>query len=118
MDERINKWLDALELLVKQYSSDVLDTILAVVQITGIQQLVFGVITLLVFVALNGFAYFLWTKKMKHPDEDWDVGALFMHLISAFPFLHACIVLFNIWNWVAVFNPKLYLAYKIFSKLL
>ena len=114
--------LDKLEAITTQYAPDVVDKAVQSVAVTGISNLVWGLV---------GFAalYFTWfaTKRLvsffvrkKESGgywSDWQIGYVLSFVVGAF----VCFVLalssvwtvFDVWNWVAIFNPELAMAHKI-----
>lgn len=113
--------LEKLDALATQYTPEVMDAAITAVKITAIGNLVWGVFGLV----CAGVAWWL-TKnftgycRVKKQDggwmSDWQIGwALGFGIggaVSTFIALFAISSLFEVWNWVAIFEPKLALAHR------
>lgn len=104
---------DQLQELAKQYGPDVADAALMMARIDAAQGLVGGVvaavITWVCFVSTRS----LIKKAKAQPYEMWDVGAIIVGVCGAFAALVAVLTLADIWRWVGIFEPKLWLAKRI-----
>lgn len=112
------EYTQALEEITKQYTPDVVDAALKVVQLNGVFSLLEAFVWFLPFCIISCICLYYFWKGVKEDDDD---KKFFSILISIIP----CIVtgiaishLINIWSWVAIFEPKLWIAYKILGKLL
>ena len=122
VEEKAVELLDKLDSLATQYTPEVIDGATSAVTVTAIGELIWGVIGLLsaylIFRAGKSLTAFLVKKK----EEDgywsmWEIGFGMSSGITIF----ACTILtltsvfglFNIWNWVAIYNPELALAHRI-----
>lgn len=115
-------YLNAFEELAKQYTPTIIDAALKVVQINGLQTLIIGFSLVLLFIIYFVFAI-LTAKKMKkaNPHIDMEGYTLLALIVGTVPFALGATgaqKVLNIWNWVAIFEPKLYIAYRIFEKML
>jgi hypothetical protein len=115
------EYLGALEALTKEYAPDVAEAGLNVTRFIGAQQLLYGGIGLLLLVVNVIVARAIWKSI---DGESYDANdkrfAIFMVSLVVQIFCIAFLTyrLFVIWNYVAIFEPKLYIAYKIFEKVL
>ncbi len=114
--------LNKLEALTTQYTPEVMDAAITSVKVTATGNLVMG------FIGLGAAFAVLWLAKnftthcrAKRQEDgwmsNWDVGAALTFfisgVISGIMAVFSIWTLFDVWNWVAVFNPKLALAHKI-----
>ena len=123
VEEKIVSILDKLEALAKQYSPEVVDSAIDVVRMTGISNILEGIICGLAsigcfFLSLYLFRFFSMKEKEEHSvDASWDLfkvlivifGAVFVIIFTTACFLSV----FDTWSWIAVFDPKLALAKKV-----
>ena len=122
LEEKAVEMLDKFEALASQYGPEVINGATSAVVVTGIGDILQG------FVAL-GAAFIVWyltknfTKYAKRKKDecgflsDWEMGWAAGMGIGIFTsgLLAACGIwtLFDVWNWVAIFNPKLALAHRL-----
>jgi len=115
------EYLGAFEELAKRYTPDIIDTSLIIIQITCLSNLLIALVAICVAVGL--FKVFLWNaqENKKVPQiygtDKYICGMVFSGCGCGIAGLFG-LTIFNIWYWVGVFNPKLYIAYKIFAKVL
>lgn len=100
---------------VVKYTPDVVDAGLWVVRIDGIQTLTFSILGLLAAFILGHASYKFWKYLEKECELDGPVIVfpLFGGIITIIMIIGNTITLLNVWNWVAIFEPKLYLAKQI-----
>ena len=143
VEEKIVSMLDALQSgvvhvgeQVVKYSPDVADAALWVVRIEGVSALIYGVIGLFaIAIAIILFRKYLWHNSQytaefklycsKQGVEErihrnnannhyfWRLAFGFSALGFTFVGFGFLKKLLDIWNWVAVFEPKLYIAKQI-----
>lgn len=112
---------------IVQYSPDVTDAMFWVVRLNAIQNLVLAIAVLVL--SAFGFWYAAsLSKKIKAlPEDSWNSSAKAMDLtmgkwvtrvVSSFPLVISGASLIDVWNWVAVFEPKLWLAKQIINQVL
>lgn len=114
------KLSEKLAQLAEQYGPDVVDAGLAVARVTAAQKLLYGLI------AVIGSTAFFWIARYlvrKVRDENWDeffgIGGIFISgALGLFFAIGGLIDLLSIWNWVGVFEPKLWIAHRILEKAL
>lgn len=125
VETKIVSMLDALqhgivtvgEKAVK-YSPDIADAALSVTQITGAAELLYGI--------GQGIALFLCVKfclffyKTAVEDDSFGAGLAVAGFASASVGLAISVIyaFFNVWNYVAIFNPKIYIAHQIIEKVM
>jgi len=124
------EYLEAFEKLAVQHTPDVVETGLRVVQINAIQSLIMPAAFFVAgsFVCYQGRRLWNIGKEIHQHDRDnvrdprdrdnFYLPGACLGVIGGFIILFAATELFNIWKWIALFEPKLYLAYRIFEKLL
>jgi hypothetical protein len=114
MDEKFWDWAEKIEQLLAQYTGPTADIVLTAVRVEAIQSLVYGTICAVVAVC----CYFSNKRARKELEEnrwsEWwegiDIGSLIVGAIVVF----CCIlILCDVWVWVALVRPELYLAHKI-----
>ena len=122
LEQKTVEILDKLDALATQYTPEVVDGAIAAVQVTGVGNIIWGL-------AGAVCAYLCWwlsrnftqyARKKKQEDgymSDWELGiaigfgaGIFFTGLMA---MLSVVYLFDIWNWVAIFNPKLALAHRI-----
>ena len=123
VEEKIVSILDQLEALAKQYSPEVLDSAIDVVRMTGISNILEGVICGLAsagcfFLSLYLFRFFSVKEKEEQSlDAPWELFKVMIVIfgaVSVIIFTTACFVnVFDAWSWIAIFDPKLALAKKV-----
>lgn len=124
-DEAISKLTAAAEVTVaklgtlgQKYGGEVIDAGLWVVRIHAVADLLWGLA--LAGAALASFLTFRrlipWAKSVvaKDPESDWAWIPVVLSLVVVFPFgVSSAMRLFDIWNWVAIFEPKLWVAKRL-----
>ena len=122
LEQKAVELLDKLDSLATQYTPDVINAASSAVSITAMGNILTGFFGLgciwLVWWITKNFATY---ARRKAEDEgwmsDWDIGwflILGIGGVTSTVFALASIPnLFNIWNWVAIVNPKLALAHRI-----
>lgn len=108
---------------VVKYTPDVIDAGLWVIRIEGIQALVFSLSFLLPLWLLHPFAKrsLAWAQAATKEDDDNFPSFLLPIILYGIVILFAAqafYILTNIWSWVAVFEPKLYLAKQIIASVI
>jgi hypothetical protein len=121
LGDKALEYLNALEQITKQYAPDVLDAAMGVVQMQAAGNL-------LTALGICAGIYLFWRFAAKpltsiyKGNYDWDIpaGAALVagSVGSGIGAIIAVIILLDIWVWTALFNPKLYLAYKLLGKVL
>ena len=114
--------LDKLEKLTTQYAPEVLDAAASAVRVTGIGNIITGIgsmvsAAIVIWIAKN-FANICRKKKEEEGYmSEWELGMGLSLAVGGITGSVLSIVflfrLLNIWNWIAIFNPKLALAHKI-----
>lgn len=137
VQQKVVEWMDSIEEGVKEYSPEVVDAGLTVVQLIGLQELVLATIGLLIVAAIilsgyktyvsyheyskedspgnHGTLFKMWGLRVFDSDGDPQAGSVAI-IIAVFTIIGisipSLVSLLNIWNWVAVFYPKLWIAHK------
>ncbi len=111
--EKSLTYLDKFEQLAIDYTPKVIDAGVAIARIEGIQKLIYGMIGFLLFF---GPIYLLLKNKQIFIDNTEEFH-IFMSFSLLFSFVGLFLVsnLFNIWNYIAIFHPELYIGYKIIN---
>lgn len=122
LEQKAVDLLEKLEALATQYTPGVFDAATAAVTVTAFGNLLSG------FVGIGAAFFTLWVTKnfatfcRRKRDEkgwmsDWDIGWTLGlgvgSITSTVLALCAIPALFNVWNWVALVNPKLALAHRV-----
>ena len=110
-----------VESVVNKYGATVVDTVLWVTRVEAINQLGQGFIALLVL----GILYKIWKGAFKFYD-DWEdhylgpvvIGGCATLVVGLAALIFVIVNLLNIWLYVAVAKPELYLAKKAIDKVL
>lgn len=113
--------LDKLTNLAEKYGSEVTDAALLAVRVNGVHELVLATVGGTMAAAI-GYAAYRCGKKAAAVLKDnpygsgeipYFFGAAGLGLVSAMAGLINGIALFNVWNWVAIFEPKLWIAKRL-----
>jgi hypothetical protein len=114
------EYLASFEELTKQYAPDALEAALTVVMLGGVQNVVFGVMGLAALASGAWLIHKGYTRGIQH--HNFDAGAGFFAPGGALVVLGVVTILasglLSLWTYVAIFEPKLYIAYKLFGRLL
>lgn len=99
-----------------KYAPDVMQAALSVTVINGVQDLMFSIIFLLaliifVFILIFGIKQ----VKLNQFNDGWQAFGVVGCFFSSVCFL---ISICNVWMWVEIFNPKLYIAHQIVQQVL
>lgn len=125
MDEKVFDKLQAgvevitskLTTLGEKYGPEVIDAGLWVVRINGVQTLAFaaaGVISAIVLLALFGRRVWRWGVNAWVDSEGLVIIPLGIFYVScAMVIIGNTLTLLNIWHWVAIFEPKLWIAKRL-----
>jgi hypothetical protein len=111
-----NKLLEIINQIQSQivnHSPDAINLILLNVKMEGITHLCVGVIYLLACVCLYPF---LPNNAKSIKDEDINIGNAIGVTVFYICFGFSLYYFLNIWNYVAIFNPKLYLVNQLMNK--
>lgn len=122
LEQKAVELLDKLDALATKYTPDVIDAATSAVTVTAIGNIISGLVGV-------GAAVFAWwvtknfstyARKKKQDGgwmSDWDVGwALGLGIGGITSVIIALVSvwhLFDVWNWVALVNPKLALAHGV-----
>jgi len=118
LEEKVVHLLNQLENLSKQYTPEVFDAAVAVIQMNGITEILGGLIVIVLAVAVGYISLRLYKYAGQKYEEDymsdWNevqgVVQWIGPIITITLLVIASCFLFDIWNWIAIFNPKLALA--------
>ena len=122
LEQKAVELLDKLDTMATKYTPEVIDAATSAVTVTAIGNILSGLVgigaVIFTWWATKNFAKYC---RRKHQAEgwrsDWDVGwALGLGvggITSGIIALISVWSLFDVWNWVALFNPKLALAHRI-----
>ena len=114
--------LDKLEALTTQYAPDVVEQATHAVVVTGVSNLVNSIVG---FAALyyawlatsKLVSFFVRRKEAEGYWSDWEIGytlAYITGVLTCYTIAMASVwPIFDVWNWVAIFNPELAMAHKI-----
>lgn len=121
-----DKMIEAIEhvsakiaLLADKYGPEIIETGLSVVRLTGLNKLILSVGGALVGGVVAYVAYHWVRKECAGKDDFFDTNPIvvfFGGIAAFFGAVAASVNIFkvlDIWNWVAIFEPKLYIARKL-----
>ena len=118
---KAKEYAGALETLTKEYAPEVVNAGLMVVRINGIQSLLTGFLGVLWLAAVMAIFFWRWVPHTSTwTNEDDRVFGITMGAAVALVVSVPGLILSTrlaVWNWVAVFEPKLWLAKAVFAKL-
>ena len=113
--------LDKLTNLAEKYGSEVTDAALLAVRVNGASSLVLGVLAL-TFAAGAAYAAYWFGKKVNETLKDDPYGSgdvplmaasIVAGFVSAVAGLIGSTMLLDVWNWVAIVEPKLWIAKRL-----
>ena len=113
--------LDKLDAITTQYAPDVINSVIKVVQVTGLSRIFYGIIGcfICVIVAKKLANKRTELKKMDGYNSDCEVRVVVSYILGVVVIivLTICSIfeLCDVWNWIAMFDPKLALANKLFG---
>lgn len=119
LGDKALEYLNSFEELTKQYAPDVVNAALTVVQLKAV-----GMLISAAGVSLG--IYIFWrfvAPRFKAMLDSYNtdivavLGFIAGGLCTAAGSIFVVLVIFDIWTYVAIFNPKLYIAARIFGKL-
>jgi len=122
LEQKTIELLDKFDKLATQYTPDAINAAISAVQVSAIGSLIWGVIGCFCAYGFWWIAthFTQYSRNKKQEDgymSDWEFGIAIGYIgggiVTGFIALFAVSELFEIWNWVAIFNPKLALAHKI-----
>jgi len=118
IEEKTVAVLDKLDALATQYTPDVVNGAVTAVKVTAVSNLVWGAIGLACFFAIwwmarRTLAYYRCKENFNDGDVVLSTCAGIGLIICGIFALTTAFSLFETWNWVAIFNPKLALAHQI-----
>ena len=113
--------LDKFDALATQYTPAVIDGAVTAVQVTAIGDLARGIFGLACAFATwwlsKNFSQYARKEKTDDYMSDWEIGiAIGMGagiLSSGIIAVTSVALLFDIWNWVAIWNPELATAHRV-----
>ena len=124
IEQKAVEILDKLDSITTQYAPDVVNSAIKVVQVNGLSRIFYGIIGIIgcficVIVAKKLANKCTELKKRDGYNSDWEVGVAVSCVVGAVVtiVLAICsiIELCDVWNWIAMFDPKLALANKLFG---
>lgn len=112
--------------LANQYGGDLLDLALNIYRVKALGELLIGLVLLSLTIVLWVFYVKIWWQKVtvnfNAPSGERGAArgfvAVALAIFSLFTGSIAFTQLTNIWYWVGVFEPKLYVAYLILEKVI
>lgn len=100
--------------LAGQYGPDVWKMTEGVIRVNAINEIIIGLGFLAVTITLVKVAYKFWDKFVKCEYQDpWIIGTVIAGLITPFTGATTFNYLADVWTWIALFEPKLWLAHKV-----
>jgi len=122
LEQKTVELLDKLDKLATQYTPDVVESAVSAVQISAISNLIYGVVGLFCVVicwwlATNATRFCRKKKQDGGWGSDWEIGVALSFYVGGLVCSIMTVIsiwdLFNLWNWIAILNPKLALAHRI-----
>ena len=118
LEDKAVDLLDKMDQLLTQYTPELLQTALDVVQISGINDILSSSLFILgtLVTGLLLYKYKLNIKKQIKIDDGREFPIIMGIAAYMFILIGAVVIFFSlldIWKWIAVFNPKLALAHHV-----
>lgn len=100
--------------LATQYGPDVVDAALMVARVEAGQFLIFGVVALVI-----SAVFFPIARRAQKSDPSWNTPkACFFWILTLTPLAASAKHLLDVWNWVGLFEPKLWIARRLLDGVL
>lgn len=118
LEEKLIEAADKLMNLAEQYGPDTVDLVLASARVSGINDMVSGVVAVAVLLLSLHFCRKIWRARLKGK-EDWDalvgwaVGAIWLGILASVASVVSIVYLTDAWTWTAIIEPKIYIAHKV-----
>lgn len=117
IDFNVDRLLTKLEALATEHGAEAVNTAATIVQVDGIINLLWGGFFFCLLLTCILFGTFCIKKTTANPEDDWSAGIAISILVGLFSYILCGVFWLNVWNWIALFNPKLALAHEIWVKL-
>lgn len=104
--------------MVTQYGPDTIKLVINVFRVEAIQNLVYGFIGILILTATIYYCLKCFRSLVKKGDEEFSIFLAIPAAIIGIPSFVCATAFFDVFNWIGVFQPEIYIAHKIFDKVL
>jgi hypothetical protein len=115
LDDKIGEYIDIISKAAMKAGPQVMQFAIQHEHWCGVGDIAIGFAFLFFFFVAGYIVKRNWAACYDASDEGWIVVPVIASVIC---FGVACLQLLNIWNWVAVFNPKIALFHDILTKFL
>lgn len=126
-EQLIEKYVDQAIVSIKEVYPALSDAVLGAVQLDGAGHLLGGVGDFIVGTIMVILTKYFWKRfekskcidKCEHEQSEplWSAAAVITGVISIICFYAFLYQFFNIWNYVAIKQPKLYIAHQLMEKI-
>lgn len=118
IEQKLVELIDKFENLSAELAPEVVEVGLTAARIAAGQELVYGVLALVVAGVFLWFPFKVWAGLYDADDTPDDIAfVVFTTGASSLPTLIATIIalanLLNIWNWAGLFDPRLWIAARV-----
>ena len=119
-EEKAVKFIEKLENLTTQYAPEIIDNVLTMVQLDGVTAIILGLLGIFSFILSIIISIMIYKKKKE--ENNWGnffAQEIVILIIIGFNCIFSILCIFgfvtilNVWNWVAIWNPKLALVHTI-----
>lgn len=122
LQNKLVEIITQLQSIVKDNAADAVNLGLSAIKVEGFSYILLGALCLLGSLILLSISYKIW-KKWDAEGVTWTQGENYStYFIIAFVpacalFIFGTLIITYVWNWVAIFEPKLWLAHQVIAKL-
>ena len=124
LEEKSIELISKFETLTEEFAPDVLNLTIGVVKTLGVNSIFTGILCICAsyipyLITIKLYNFFKILKDKDGIYSNWEVGMFISGLVGGvftfILFIRGITAILNLWNWIAIFNPKLALAYKILN---
>lgn len=109
--------LDAIQKSAEPALSKSAELALQVAHYNALQSIIYGIIPFVISILVFIFFIYIAKTSERHAEGRFEI-LVFYFILSGILLGIGCTFLFNIYNWIGIWNPQVYLAHEIMSKFL
>jgi len=113
IEDVVASFAGKLEALVVQHGGEAWELALLTARVDAASHLLWGLMSLIAGIVLYKLSRYSYNKAEADNSEGWGFACIISGGCGAFAVIACFINWVNLWVWVGVFEPKLWLAYKI-----
>lgn len=114
---KAEQYLNALEEISKQFAPEAVEAAILVVQLNAINELIFSAVSVLyAWLFMKYCSQKVINAWREMGSEGWAIGGAVAGFVGFVLLICSLVTILNVWTWVALFNPKLYIARQILGR--